>query len=53
MDDEDRKMIKELYGLSDDEVFEAEKLYNKGSFSICKSAKIIRDRRKECLNNVA
>ena len=41
----DKVLIKEIYGLSDAEVLEAEKLFIRSSFSLCKSAKIIKDRR--------
>lgn len=46
MNKEDKDLIKRLYDLTDDEVFEAEKLYMRSSFSICKSAKIIVSRRE-------
>ena len=46
MNDEDRELIKRLYGLDKDQVFEAEKLYNRSEFSICAAAKVIRDKSK-------
>jgi hypothetical protein len=46
MNDEDRILIKRLYGLSDKQVFETEKLYSRSSFSICAAAKVIRDKPK-------
>jgi hypothetical protein len=41
----DKDLVKRIYDLTELEVFEAEKLYVRSSFSVCKSAKIIKDRR--------
>ena len=46
MNDEDRELVKRLYGLSDEEVLETEKIYNRSGLSICAAAKIIRDKTK-------
>lgn len=47
MDSEDKKLIKELYNLTDKEVEEADKLYRRSYYSICGSAKVILKRRIE------
>ena len=41
---DDVKLIKRLYGLSDEQVSEAKKLFSRSTFSVCKSAKIVKGR---------
>ena len=43
--DKDRALMKRLYGLTDKEVFEAEKVYYRSGVSILRAAKIILNRR--------
>ena len=44
-DSHDKGLVKKLYGLTDSEVFDAEKLFIRSSFSVCGAAKVIKDRR--------
>lgn len=46
MNSEDKALIKKIYELSDEEVFEADKLYRRSGFSVCAAAKVIINRRK-------
>jgi len=42
---EDKDLITRVYGLTKEEVLEAGKLYRKGIFSVCKAARVIKERR--------
>jgi hypothetical protein len=46
---DDKSLIIELYGLNSEQVFEAEKLYVRSSFSVCASAKIIKGKKSKKL----
>jgi hypothetical protein len=46
---DDKALIIKLYGLNSAQVFESEKLYVRSSFSVCASAKIIKNRKSKKL----
>jgi len=47
IDQDDIDFLKSKYEMTDKEISDTKILYRRGSFSICKSAKIVRSRREE------
>ena len=47
IDQDDIDFLKSKYEMTDEEIYETKILYRRGNCSICKSAKIVRSRRKE------
>ena len=50
---QDRQLIKEMYNLTEAEIFESIKLHKRSCFSLCAAAKIVVGRRQSGFNDVS